>query len=333
MDEFDVVSVTKAINLLPIKYGRLGEAGLDIFPVRGIADRRVTVEEQNGVLTLIKTAPVGTHENLSKREKRKERTLKVPHIPLDDAILPSEISGKRALGTDNTRVTMENFVAERLARLKAMHLITLEHLRVGALKGIILDADGVEIYNLFTEFGITPVEVDFVLGTAGTNVKAKCMEVKRQIEANLKGDVMSDVRVIVSAEFMDKLTGHAKVIEAYQRWQNGAALRDDMRNSFPFGGLVFEEYNASATDPAGATRRFIAANEGHAFPLGTANTFETLAAPADWEETVNTIGELFYAKTADLTKFKGEGTAIHTQMNPLPICYRPGVLIKVKTSN
>jgi hypothetical protein len=34
---------------------------------------------------------------------------------------------------------------------------TLEHLRIGAIKGQILDADGSAlIYDLFTEFGVTP---------------------------------------------------------------------------------------------------------------------------------------------------------------------------------
>jgi hypothetical protein len=33
---------------------------------------------------------------------------------------------------------------------------TLEHLRIGAIKGQILDADGpAVIYDLFTEFGVT----------------------------------------------------------------------------------------------------------------------------------------------------------------------------------
>ena len=49
----------------------------------------------------------------------------------------------------------------------------------------------------------------------------------------------------------------------------GAAVR----MGFPFGGITFEEYRGQATDPDGTVRRFIAANEGHAFPLGTVETF------------------------------------------------------------
>ena len=45
---------------------------------------------------------------------------------------------------------------------------TLEHLRIGAIKGQILDADGsAVIYDLFTEFGVTQhTEIDFDLDNA-----------------------------------------------------------------------------------------------------------------------------------------------------------------------
>ena len=44
---------------------------------------------------------------------------------------------------------------------------TIEYQRVGALKGIILNGDGSTLYNLFTEFGVTPpTEVGFDLANA-----------------------------------------------------------------------------------------------------------------------------------------------------------------------
>jgi hypothetical protein len=41
---------------------------------------------------------------------------------------------------------------------------------MGALKGVILDADGSVIYDLFDEFGITPAVIGFDLGNANSNV-------------------------------------------------------------------------------------------------------------------------------------------------------------------
>ncbi len=69
--------------------------------------------------------------------------------------------------------------------MRNKHAITLEHLRMGALKGIILDADGSELLNLYNEFEITPKVVNFALGTATTDVKRKCLEVLRHIVVNI----------------------------------------------------------------------------------------------------------------------------------------------------
>ena len=78
------------------------------------------------------------------------------------------------------------------------------------------------------------------------------------------------------------------------------------------------------------TRRFIAAGEAHAFPVGTVDTFATYFAPADFNETVNTLGQSLYAKQ-EPRKFD-RGTDLHTQSNPLPMCHRPGVLIKLTSA-
>ncbi len=214
-----------------------------------------------------------------------------------------------------------------LQSMRNKHAITLEHLRMGALKGVILDADGATLFDLYSEFGITAKSVNFQLGTATTDVKKKCLEVLRHVEDNLKGEVMTRVHALVSAEFFDALTSHPKVIEAYQRWQDGAALRDDMRSGFPFAGITFEEYRGVASDADGNSRRFIAANEGHCFPLGTLGTFATYFAPADFNETANTLGQPLYAKQ-EPRKFE-RGTDLHTQSNPLPMCLRPAVLVKL----
>lgn len=135
---------------------------------------------------------------------------------------------------------------------------------------------------------------------------------------------------LVSEEFFDALTSHDSVKAAYDRWQDGLALRSDLRSGFTFAGITFEEYSGEASDGEDNVHRFIAAGEGHAFPLGTVDTFATYFAPADFNETANTLGQPLYAKQ-EPRKFE-RGTDIHTQSNPLPMCHRPAVLVKVLAS-
>ena len=51
---------------------------------------------------------------------------------------------------------VQSEVNGRMARMSRNLDATLEHLRIGAVKGQILDSDGASvIYDLFTEFGVT----------------------------------------------------------------------------------------------------------------------------------------------------------------------------------
>jgi len=200
-DAFGVVSLTKAINILPNNYGRLRE--MNLLPGTGVRTRSIIVEEQNGILNLLQTQPVGSPGTINKMGKRKVRSFNVPHIPHDDSIMPDEYNGIRAFGTENELSTIATIMNNHLQAMKNKHAITLEHLRMGALKGIILDADGSTLYNLYTEFGISAEIQSFALGTAGTNVRNKCLGVLRHIEDNLKGEVMTRVHALCSAGFMD----------------------------------------------------------------------------------------------------------------------------------
>ena len=322
---FSMAALTAAINILPNRYGRIEDLGL--MPAKPVRQRQVIVEEMNGVLNLLPTLPPGAPGTVGVRGKRTLRSFVIPHIPHDDVVLPEEVQGIRAFGSETETEAVAGVSARHLETMRNKHAITLEHLRMGALKGVILDADGSVLYDLFDEFDITPQTIAFDLGNAGTNVKAKCLSVLAAIEDNLKGEFMTGIRVLCSPEFYDALTDHPKVKEAFTYWQQGAVLINDMRSGFTYGGITCEEYRGQATDAPGTARRFIAAGEAHAFPLGTVDTFGTYFAPADFNETANTLGQMLYAKQ-EPRKFD-RGTDLHTQSNPLPMCHRPGVLVKL----
>lgn len=327
-DAFSVYELTKSINILPNKYGRLAQLGL--FPERGKRSRTIFVEEREGVLCLLPTQPVGAPGSMNAMGKRRVRSFVIPHIPLDDVILPDEYDGIRAFGSENQLAELASILNDHLQSLKNKHDITKEYLRMGALKGLILDADGETVlYNLYNEFGIAQKTINFALNTDSTDVRKKCLDVTRHIEDNLKGEVMTGVRCLCSSTFFDKLTSHPKVAETFL-YQQAATMREDIRKGFSFGGITFEEYRGNADTPDGSNVKFIADGSAHFYPEGTTETFETLLAPADFMETVNTRGQSYYAK--QVPRKYNRGVDIHTQSNPLPICYRPGVLVKGTTS-
>lgn len=325
-DAFSMASLTDAINILPNNYGRVEK--LNLMPVRGVRTRTIMIEEKNGVLNLITSQPPGSPGAQNQTGKRTIRSFVIPHLPLNDTLLPDEYEGVRAFGTENELAPYVDIMNDKLQTMKNKHGITLEFLRMGALKGIILDGDGSVLYNLYDEFGITAKTISFALGTATTKVRNKCLAVSRHIEENLKGEVFTGVHVLCSPDFFEALIDHDDVKAAYANYSEAAdRLGGDPRKGFKFGGLIFEEYIGNAPDANGTVRKFIADGEAHAYPMGTMNTFATYAAPADFIETANTMGQLFYAKQ-EPRKFN-RGIDLHTQSNPLPLCKRPGILVKL----
>lgn len=329
VDAFSLVSLTGAINRVPNMYGRLRE--MNLFTPDPVTTRTVVVEMRDGVLHLLKTMPVGSPGQKNLSGTRSAKSFVIPHIPHDDVIYPQEYDSIRAFGTENRTEALSDIMMRKLMDCANNHYITHEYLRMGALKGIVYDSDLSVIYNWYTEFAITQKVVDFVLGTDGTDVAGKCLEVVRHIETNLKGEVKSGIHALVDSSFMDKLKSHPQVVDYYKIWEAGTVLREDTRKGFYYNGITFEEYNGTATTSDGVVRNFISTDDGYAFPIGTQTTFKFCMAPADFLETVNTPGKLMYAKRK-IRDFE-RGVDIHTQSNPLPMVTRPEVVVRIHTSN
>lgn len=324
LTDFTASDLTAAVNKFPIQWGRVSQLGL--FTTRGLRTRTAVVEERSGVLAVLPSHEWGGEGTVGSKMDRKTYAFAIKQTVHEDIVLPDDVQNVRAFGSESELATLPAEIAIRLQRMRAKHDITLEWKRMGALKGAVLNADGSTMVNLFTSFGISQTSVDFVLGTSTTDVRAKCQAVLNQIEDNLMGDSMNGVRVLVSPEFWGKLVAHPAVVDYIKGTPAANAFMQQRLNEIEVFGIVFEQYRATVN-----STRFIAANEGHAFPVGTTDTFATYFAPADFNEAVNTIGLPIYVKTED--RPMGRGVTIHTQCNSLPLCHQPAVLVKVTSSN
>jgi hypothetical protein len=328
---YSLAEMTQAINILPNLYTRLGQTGL--FRFEGVTQRSVIIEQAEGVLNLLPSVPLGGPATVANRDTRSMRSFTVPWIPHDDAITPQDVQGVRGFGVADAADPLATVMERKLTRMRSKHAQTREFMEVNALRGIVRDGAGSTLYDYFSEFGLNRQQVDFALGTAGTNIQAKVREVLRLVELELKGETMSSVTALVSPEFFDKLIGHPKVEQAYQYYSSTGAqpLREDVRRRFPFAGMVFEEYNATVTLATGATETLIPAGEGIAFPLGTMDTFVTYGAPANLIETVNTMGLPMYAR--QLPRMDGSAIDVKTEASILPVNKRPRLAVRIFSGN
>jgi hypothetical protein len=320
-DAFSVSGLTAAINAQPHQPGRIGSLGL--FTEEGVTTTTVTIEHNQGGLSLVPVGERGKPVSPQERDSRKLRSFTVPHLKRNDTVLADAIQNLRAFGSETETESVQNVINQRLGRMNRDLDATNEFHRVGAIKGKILDADGTGvIYDLYDEFGITQKVVSLALGTAGTNVRNKILDAVRASEDALGAAGVSGYRIFFGRTLFDAFTGHGKVEGAWERWNQGEMLRNDPRGGFLFGGAFCEQYRGKVGSQA-----FIEDDAAYLVPEGVADLFITRFAPADYTETANTLGLPKYAKQ-ELMRM-GRGVEVEAQSNPLNLCTRPGAIIKL----
>ena len=329
-DAFGVVEMTNSVNLLPYQPSRLGRLG--IFSTKGVTTTSVMIERQGNKLTLLPSVARGTGGIKRPGGTRDARSLLIPHIPQSDIVLADDVQDVRAFGQEQTTETVAGVVSDRQSSMVQNHEVTEEYLRIGAIQGLVVDGDGSTVlHDLFTEFGYVdqatsrPSEVfDFTANTP--KIKVSCMNVRRQMENELGGTGFRSIIGFCGDTFWDALITDEEVENAFDRWQNGAFLRTDQRvpdgdGGFEYCNIRWENYRGSI----GGTP-FVPTDECQFIVEGVNGLFQTVYAPADYVEAVNTVGKRVYSKQRRLEFDRG--IEIETQSNPLPYCTRPNTLVK-----
>jgi len=331
-DAFGVVALTDAINALKFVPGRIAEMG--IFSATGISTLSAAIEQKDNVLELIAPTPRGGPGHALGVERRVIRAVAVPHFEINDSVMADQVQGVRAWGSETDVETVQGKIAERMAVHTQSFAATEEYSMIGAVKGVITYADS-STFDIFDFFGVSQIsEVDFDLDNgspASGALRKKCASVVRAVAAELGGTPFSGkLRAFCGDAFFDDLLAHTEVRATYTGWTDAQILREGYiepngksYGAFEFGDIIFENYRGAV----GSTT-FVHTDKCHIFPEGVPNLFRTYWAPADYVETVNTIGKRTYAKQYDMPN--GKGVHFDTQMNALNLCTRPRVLIKGK---
>lgn len=334
---FSAMALGEAIRLIPNQWGLIGAMGL--FSAKSIRGTVFSVEMKNGVLQLVQSSERGTPLPGQARSKRKMVDFRTERFGLKSRITADDIDNIRAFGSETELQQAQDEVMDRQEELRGSIDITREFHRSQALQGIVIDADGSEIVDLFDKFDITRKSVDFTFGTSTTDLAAKCRVVTRHIRLNLLGDVMTGIRGLIHPDFTDKLMGHADFKDRYKYYQNangGDPLRDDTSDGLDFGGIRWKEYLAEAPVPQedGTTvmRSFIPSAEAAFFPVGTRQTFRHFNGSPDYVGMANTPGRDFYSAVFP-DRQEDRFVDVEAMMQTLPICTRPGILVRGHTSN
>lgn len=334
-DAFSVTSLTGAMREIKHVPSFISRRGL--FQISSVATLSVAIEkDKNQNLKLIPASARGGPGTTFGKNKRSMVNLTIPHFQVNDAVLADEVQGVRAFGEERAVQTLQMTIANRAAEASQFFALTEEFHRLKVLTtGKFFDADGVEILVDYQQiFGENlPNEIDFSFDTnTDGKLRAFCTKVHRDMAASLDGLPFDGIEFLCGDQFFDDLVANAEVRAAYEGHSGAMQLLDAYVNgsgqnaSFGevnFGGIRFINYRGNFNGaPA------INTDKAHGYPTGVPMLFQTVYGPADYMETVNTMGQRLYAKQWRMENDKGVN--LEFQSNALHYCTRPRVLIRAK---
>lgn len=326
---FSMTSLTGAVEKVGYKPQLLGALG--IFEPMPVRTRTVFVDRRENKLVLIPSSPVGAPPKELVVDPRNAVPLKTTRLAEGFTMYAEEIQGIRAFGSESEFAQVQADYLRRMAKVRDDMDLTHEFHRLGALQGLLLDADGTTvIYNYFTEFGVTePSAIDFDLDNASPAkgaLRKKCAEVIRGMQRSAGGAFTpgTTIHALAGDAFYDDLISHSEVEKTYLNWQAAADLRTDRSfEAFTFGGITWHNYRGTDDNSTVA----VPTDQAKFFPVGARDVFKKAMAPAEFGPYVNTPGQDTYAMNI-VDRDRQAWTRGELYSYPLYFCQRPDVLRK-----
>ena len=336
-DAFSVIRMSRGLSERRYVPSRIGQLGW--FEPESIDTLSFAIEKQaDGQLILVSSSPRGGPGQTIGGEDRNLRMLKVPHFQRDDAVNADEVQAVRVFDTETQVMSLSAKIASKAARHMTHFALTDEYHRLNIIKtGNLLDANGSVMYNFATEFGETkPAEIDFDLDAASPVdgiLRERCAGVYEAMATALDGLPFTGIRALCGGQFFKDLIKHKEVRDTYKGYAEAATLRNGFINNgaqsggsgvfstFVFGDITWEWYR-------GGPNVGIDTNTCHFVPEGVPGLFRSVYAPADYIETVNTMGLPMYAK--QWVDPNGKRVNLEFQRNVLHYCTRPRLLMQAR---
>ena len=141
-DAFSAISLTQAVEKVPYLPTMLGDMGIfESIPVRTTT---VFVEERAGTISLIQTDVRGAPPKQRTTEQRSARSFNTVRIAQSDTLQAHELQNIRAFGSETEFMAVQAEFMRRMVGpagvLRNIEL-TWENMRLGAIQGVVTDAD------------------------------------------------------------------------------------------------------------------------------------------------------------------------------------------------
>lgn len=321
---FSPPTLTAAIERVQYVPQYLGSLG--IFDVEPINTRALWLAMRGGNLTMIPTSPLGAPPRELDPESSELVALRTTRLAKGFTMYAHEIEGLLQFGNPNNLVTLQGEYLRRMGRVQEDRELTEEFHRLGAVQGVLLDADGTSvIYDFFEEFEITrpaPVVLDLANTAAPVNLRLAFNEFTRAYVRSSGGAITTNSRLhaLAGDDFYDALVTHPDVERYYQNQMQRLLDQGLPFDSFTWGGVTWHNYRGTDDNTAVA----IPTDEARMFPVG-ARAFAKAQSPAEFDPFINTMGRDAYMFNIP-DRERGAFTRGELYTYPLYYCRRPDLL-------
>jgi len=335
---FGVSSLTLALNQVPYVPGLIGR--LNLFEEKRLATTTTMIEVRGERLALVPERPRGAPPTPDVHEGSQLVPVAIPHFPIRTSLYADAVQNVRAFGTEDQLQTVVGIVNEREASLGRRLDLTLEYLRLGAVKGIITTAADrdtgapLQQYDLFNAFHVTPQPLLNwpIIGAGNTGdsaawagqLTALVNDLGRKMADAISGGMYQRIHGIAGKTFFDAFAMHPER-RATLIYLTPADAANNLGAQVSFKEVTIEEYRGRV-----GSIQFVEDDKCYFFPVGAPDLFIEPYAPADYMETVNTIALPRYSKMRELDFDKG--VEIEAQMNVLPMCSQPRTLFTAQVT-
>lgn len=293
----------------------------------------VYITSRKRYLNLIRTTLRGAPIEMAQPTDKDARPLKIPRLAKGDKLFAHELANINPMEDETETDRAAAMVAEKQDMLIDDLEATFENMRLGALRGLLLDTDGSTLVNFFTEFGIVaPSDIDLTLD----NLTLTVAQLRTSIATNLVipiatasgagNDPRFRLRAVCGSAFWFALTGHPAIEKAYD---NQAAARErfneNVWESFNFGGVEWFHYRG--TDDGSSIA--VATNKAHVFPVGVPSMWQHVMGPAN--EFIPLVGQpgRRYVPFMVMDKDRSQWVQPEIYSYPLFVNARPDLVLTV----
>lgn len=328
-DAFSTFELTQALNNIPSLPSFLGD--LNIFEDAPVRTESFAIEKRDNTLALVQTSPRGSPPKARTDDRRDIRYFPTVRVANQDKLYASEIQNIRAWGSDSELMQAQDEVMRKMLNLRNDQALTHENMRLGAVQGIVTDADGSTIRNWFTEWGVSQAaEIDFNLdATTGAGVRTTCDQVVRAMVRAAKGSWVNGRSYAVglcSDSFWDALVANAEVRATFLNQQEASDLRTGTAfQTFKYGGVTFVNYQGTDDNSTIA----VTTDKCKFFPVAAPGVFKKAMSPGESFDWVNTLGQPEYARLIP-DNDRNEYVEIDVRSYPLYVCTKPLMLQRGK---